>query len=245
MAGLARRACSTRGTYRSALYRLAAPGGWRNARERGRPFCGPGAALYSPASARNWPPSPPPSATRPAAARRWPRWYSASAPGCGPPSWWRCAAATSPGTAARSWFRPAAPRHGWCRSPRAMPGGQPRWPAGRDRLPFRPGLLDGGYKNFVTNFARRLTADPAAPRLTMSRCRSSFICGHLADGTPVGELLGDHRDLPGRIAGPLYPPRRSRPVQGRSAGLGQNEAGALSMYPPWGWISPAQHAARR
>ena len=49
---------------------------------------------------------------------------------------------------------------------------------------FRPGPADRGYKNFVTNFARRLTADPAAPRLTVSRCRSSFICGHLADGTP-------------------------------------------------------------
>jgi integrase len=54
---------------------------------------------------------------------------------------------------------------------------------------FRPGPADRGYKNFVTNFARRLAADPAAPRLTVSRCRSSFICGHLADGTPVGELL--------------------------------------------------------
>lgn len=54
---------------------------------------------------------------------------------------------------------------------------------------FRPGPADRGYKNFVTNFARTLTGDPAAPRLTMSRCRSSFICGHLAAGTPVGELL--------------------------------------------------------
>ena len=45
------------------------------------------------------------------------------------------------------------------------------------------------YKNFVTNFARTLAADPAAPRLTLSRCRSSFICGHLAAGTPVDELL--------------------------------------------------------
>ena len=43
--------------------------------------------------------------------------------------------------------------------------------------------------NFVTNFARTLTADPAAPRLSLGRCRSSFICGHLAAGTPVAELL--------------------------------------------------------
>jgi len=54
---------------------------------------------------------------------------------------------------------------------------------------FRPGPADPGHKNFVTNFARTLTGDPAASRLTMSRCRPSFICGHLAAGTPAGELL--------------------------------------------------------
>jgi integrase len=54
---------------------------------------------------------------------------------------------------------------------------------------FRPGPADRGYKNFVTNFARTLAADPAAPRLSAGRCRSSFICGHLAAGTPAGQLL--------------------------------------------------------
>ncbi|HEX9359021.1 MAG TPA: hypothetical protein VF933_35090 [Streptosporangiaceae bacterium] len=54
---------------------------------------------------------------------------------------------------------------------------------------FRPGPADRGYKNFVTNFARTLVADPAAPRLSMSRARSSFICDHLAAGTPLAELL--------------------------------------------------------
>jgi integrase len=54
---------------------------------------------------------------------------------------------------------------------------------------FRPGAADRGYKNFVTNFARALAADPAAPRLNAGRCRSSFICGHLTAGTPVGQLL--------------------------------------------------------
>ena len=54
---------------------------------------------------------------------------------------------------------------------------------------FRPGPAGRGYKNFVTNFTRTLAADPAAPRLTLGRCRSSFICGQLAAGTPVGELL--------------------------------------------------------
>jgi len=54
---------------------------------------------------------------------------------------------------------------------------------------FRPGPADRGYKNFVTNFARGLAADPAAPALSMRRARSTFICGRLAAGTPVGVLL--------------------------------------------------------
>ena len=54
---------------------------------------------------------------------------------------------------------------------------------------FRPGPADRGYKNFITNFARGLTADPAAPALSMRRARSTFICGHLAAGTPVGAVL--------------------------------------------------------
>jgi integrase len=54
---------------------------------------------------------------------------------------------------------------------------------------FRPGPAGRSYKNFVTNFARSLAADPAAPRLPVRRARSSFICGHLAAGTPVGVLL--------------------------------------------------------
>lgn len=54
---------------------------------------------------------------------------------------------------------------------------------------FRPGPASRGYKNFVTNFTRTRTAGPAAPRLTLGRCRPGFICGHLAAGTPAGELL--------------------------------------------------------
>jgi integrase len=54
---------------------------------------------------------------------------------------------------------------------------------------FRPGPAERSYKNFVTNFARGLAADPAAPVLSMRRARSSFICDHLAAGTPPGELL--------------------------------------------------------
>ena len=54
---------------------------------------------------------------------------------------------------------------------------------------FRPGPADRGYKNFVTNFALGLAADPAAPRMSLRRARAAFICGHLAAGTPVGVLL--------------------------------------------------------
>jgi integrase len=54
---------------------------------------------------------------------------------------------------------------------------------------FRPGPADRGYHNFVNGFARGLVSDPAAPRLPVGRCRASFICDHLAAGTPPGELL--------------------------------------------------------
>jgi len=58
--------------------------------------------------------------------------------------------------------------------------------AGTCSGPARPGR---SYKNFVTNFALGLTADPAAPRLSLRRARAAFICYHLAAGTPVGVLL--------------------------------------------------------
>ncbi len=54
---------------------------------------------------------------------------------------------------------------------------------------FRPGPADRSYKNFITNFALGLAADPAAPRMSMGRARSTFICGHLGRGTPVPVLL--------------------------------------------------------
>ena len=54
---------------------------------------------------------------------------------------------------------------------------------------FRPGTADRGYKNFVANFALGLAADPAAPRMSLRRARSAFICRHLAAGTPVPVLL--------------------------------------------------------
>jgi len=54
---------------------------------------------------------------------------------------------------------------------------------------FRPGPADRSYKNFVSNFTRDLAADPAVPRLSLRRARSTFVCGHLAAGTPVPALL--------------------------------------------------------
>jgi hypothetical protein len=54
---------------------------------------------------------------------------------------------------------------------------------------FCPGGADRAYKNFVNNFSHTLEADPAAPRLSSGRARSSFICDHLAAGTPLRRLL--------------------------------------------------------
>lgn len=54
---------------------------------------------------------------------------------------------------------------------------------------FCPGRADRAYKNFVNNFCYKLLADPAAPRFSSGRARSSFICWHLGSGTPLRELL--------------------------------------------------------
>jgi len=83
--------------------------------------------------------------------------------------------------------RPGAPRRNGRRPLRPAPGGPGPHCRGRVRVP--PGLADRGYKNFVSSFAARLAADPAAPRLSMGRCRATFICDHLAAGTPLDELL--------------------------------------------------------
>ena len=60
--------------------------------------------------------------------------------------------------------------------------------AGDDYV-FRPGPADRAGKNFVNGFAGRLAADPGGPLLSAGRCRASFICDHLAAGTPVPVLL--------------------------------------------------------
>jgi integrase len=190
VAGLPGARPSTRGTYRSALYRLArpvhgAPG------QRATPFAGAGApAPYSPAERAEL--------AAIAAAQRDPaRRASALALvvfGIG--------AGLRPGELVALRGSDVV-RHGRRVSvhvsgpaARVVPvtggyagrAGELACRAGSDFV-FRPGPADRGYKNFVTKFARTLAADPAAARLTLGRCRSSFICGHLAAGTPVGELL--------------------------------------------------------
>ena len=190
VAGLARRACSTRGTYRSALYRLAAPV-HGEPRQRGTPFAGATPpAPYSPGERAEL--AAIAAAQRDPASRRSALALVVFGIGAGLRTGELVALRGSDvtrhgrqvvvqcgGAAAR--VVPVASRYAG-RAATLARG------AGTGYL-FRPGPADRGYKNFVTNFARRLTADPAAPRLTVSRCRSSFICGHLADGTPVGELL--------------------------------------------------------
>jgi integrase len=190
VAGLAGRARSTRGTYRSALYRLATPVHGEPG-QRGTPFTGARPpAPYSPAERAEL-------AALAAAQRDPARRRSALAlvvfgigAGLRPGE----LAALRGGDVARRGRQVVARVTG--SRPRLVPVAS-RY-AGRaaelarcagDGFVFRPGPAERSYKNFVTNFARTLAADPAAPRLTLSRCRSSFICGHLAAGTPVGELL--------------------------------------------------------
>ena len=190
VAGLAGRASSTRGTYRSALYRLARPVHGEPG-QRPTPFAGAKApAPYAPAERAEL--------TALAAAQRDPaRRASALAvvvfgigaglrPGelvalrgsdvfrrgrqvtvkvSGPAA--RVVPVTA-GYAGRAWE--LARR------------------AGSDFV-FRPGPADRRYKNFVTNFTLGLAADPAAPRLSLRRARATFICGHLAAATPVPVLL--------------------------------------------------------
>ena len=190
MAGLAGRASSTRGTCRSALYRLAeavhGPAG-----QRATPFAGARApAPYSPAERAE--------VAAVAAAQRDPARRSSAlamvvfgiGAGLRPGELvalrggdifrrGRQVLVRVSGPAAR--VVPVAARYAgraWELARRAGGGHV-----------FRPGPAERSYKNFVTNFARGLTADPAAPGLSMRRARSSFICDHLAAGTPVGVLL--------------------------------------------------------
>ena len=190
VAGLPGARPSTRGTYRSALYRLAAPGHGEPG-QRGTPFAGARPPPpYSPAERAGL--------AAVAAAQRDPAKRASAlavvvfgiGAGLRPAELValrgtdvsRCRRRETVrvgGPAAR--MVPVAPGYAGRAAGLAAQAG--------DGHLFRPGPADRGYKNFVTNYARTLAADPAAPRLDLGRCRSSFICGHLAAGTPLGELL--------------------------------------------------------
>jgi integrase len=190
VAGLRGRACSTRGTYRSAVYRLARPVHGEPG-QRATPSAGASApAPYSPAERAGL-------AAMAAAQRDPAKRASALAVvvfGIG--------AGLRPGElvalrgsdVTRHGQRVAVHVSGPAARVVPVTAAYARRAAGLAAAAghahlFRPGPAGRGYKNFVTSFACTLTADPAAPRLTVSRCRSSFICGPQAAGTPVGELL--------------------------------------------------------
>jgi integrase len=60
---------------------------------------------------------------------------------------------------------------------------------GGDEHLFCPGTADRSYHNFVNNFARALQVAADAPKLSSGRARSSFICHPLEIGTPLAELV--------------------------------------------------------
>lgn len=53
------------------------------------------------------------------------------------------------------------------------------WPTGADR----------SYKNFINDFCYAIVSDPAAVKMSSLRARSSYICDHLAAGTPLRRLM--------------------------------------------------------
>ncbi len=192
VAGLAGRASSTRGTYRSVLYQLAAPVHGKPAC-RATPFAGARApAPYSPAERAEL--------AAIARAQRGPAMRASALAmvvfGIG--------AGLRPGELAGLRGCHVTRRGGQVVAevsagpvPRTVPVAA-RY-AGRaldlargagDGFVFRPGPADRDYKNFVNVFAAHLAGDPAAPRLLAGRCRASFICGHLAAGTTLLAITG-------------------------------------------------------
>lgn len=59
---------------------------------------------------------------------------------------------------------------------------------GEDHL-FHPGPADRRYQNFVNDVCRTLVADQGAPCLSVARCRSSYVCDRLAQGTALCDIL--------------------------------------------------------
>jgi integrase len=60
---------------------------------------------------------------------------------------------------------------------------------GRGEWLFHPEEAVRSYSNFVNDFCRYLVRDPGAATLSANRCRASFICDHLGAGTDLSVLL--------------------------------------------------------
>jgi len=188
--GCAGRASSTRGTYRSVLYRLAgqvhgSPG------QRATPFAGARAqAPYSPAERADLAAAA--RAQRDAAKRSSALAMVVFGVGAGLRPAELAALRGSDVTRRGGRVVVHVPAGGGRVVPVA-PGyaGRAAELARRARggFVFRPGPADRGYKNFVNGFARCLAWDPGAPPLSMGRARSSFVCDHLAAGTALRVLL--------------------------------------------------------
>jgi integrase len=58
-----------------------------------------------------------------------------------------------------------------------------------DGFLFHPEPADRAYPNFVNDFCLNLIADPDAVHLCVARLRASYVCDHLATGTPLSEIL--------------------------------------------------------
>jgi integrase len=54
---------------------------------------------------------------------------------------------------------------------------------------FHPEDAVRSYPNFVNDFCRQLVRDPGDAPLSANRCRASFICDHLSDGTELSVLI--------------------------------------------------------
>jgi integrase len=190
VAGLAGRASSTRGTYRSALYRLAVPVHGQPG-QRATPFAGAKAPPpYSPAERAEL--AALAAAQRDAATRASALAMVVFGIGAGLRPGELVALRGSDVTRHSRRIVVQAGGPGGRMVPVTAGYAGRAWElacrAGSDFV-FRPGPADRCYKNFVTNFARGLAADPAAPRLSLRRARSTFICGRLAAGARLGELL--------------------------------------------------------
>ena len=86
--------------------------------------------------------------------------------------------------------------------PLLPPYGEALWhvASSRSGFLFRPGASVRHTKNLVGEICASLVRDPGDVTLSSARARATFICGHLAKGTPLSQLcelagLGDVESL--------------------------------------------------